>query len=306
MPYTLARGSHLAFQTHHVNGATYRLPKHGPENFFQDRCAAPACQRITMRFHQKAMPQTPSAENTRLVQRMASKIYSDDASLADWTKNYLREHQSRLATDLDLTLKILPAGCRVLDVGAAPLATSAALQTLGFEVEAIDLDPERFASVIADFSLKAHRCDIENEALPIANKSVGAVLFNELFEHLRINPIFTLSEVFRVLEPGGYLLLSTPNLRSFRGIRNLLIRDQGHAVSAGVYRQYEKLKTLGHMGHVREYTRRETVDFLDKIGFVTETIYFRGGYGHGLVGLAEKLAPSMRPFFSVIARRPNP
>ncbi|NRB70557.1 MAG: class I SAM-dependent methyltransferase [Xanthomonadales bacterium] len=241
-----------------------------------------------------------------MVLSTAAQIYSDDASLADWTRNYLRQHQGRLATDLDLVLKTLPKQCHVLDVGAAPFVTSAALQTLGFKVEAIDLEPDRFASVIAALRLKAHGCDIEKEALPLADQSVDAVLFNELFEHLRINPIFTLSEVFRVLKPGGHLLLSTPNLRSFRGIRNLILHDQGHAVSAGVYRQYAKLQSLGHMGHVREYTRRETVSFLKQIGFVSETIYFRGGYGRGLVGLAEKLAPSMRPFFSVIARRPEP
>ena len=92
-----------------------------------------------------------------------------------------------------------------------------------------------------------------------------------------------------------------PLSRSLRGLKNLILHNQGHAVSAGVYRQYEKLTTLGHMGHVREYTTREVTDFLARLGFRAERIVYRGGHGRGVVGLAERLAPSLRPFFSLVA-----
>jgi hypothetical protein len=57
------------------------------------------------------------------------------------------------------------------------------------------------------------------------------------------------------------------------------------------------------MGHVREYTTREVADFLTRIGFRIDAIIYRGGHGAGLVGLAERLAPSMRPFFTVVAAK---
>jgi SAM-dependent methyltransferase len=240
-----------------------------------------------------------------VVDGVASRIRPDDPALEDWTSNYLREHRLRLATDIDLVVEHVPAGARVIDTGAAPFVATAALASLGYDVLAVDLRPERFASAIDELGLDVRRCDIETELLPIADANVDAVLFNELFEHLRINPIFTMGEVLRVLVPGGVLLLSTPNLRSFRGIRNLVLRNQGHAVSGGVYRQYDKLRTLGHMGHVREYTTSETIDFLHRSGFATEDLVFRGGHGRGVVGLAERLTPSMRPFVTVIARRPR-
>ncbi len=251
-----------------------------------------------------AAPREPSEHSLRAIDEIASGVRPDDPDLDAWCANYLKEHRLRLGADLDLVQAHVPAGARVLDAGAAPLVTTGALASLGFDVCAVDLGPDRFAGVIDRLGLDVRRCDIEREPLPFDTGSVDAVVFNELFEHLRIDPIFTLEEVRRVLKPGGRLLLSTPNLRSFRGIRNLLLRDEGHAVSGGVYRQYEKLRTLGHMGHVREYTVTETTAFLERIGLVTEQVVYRGGHGRGLVGLGERLAPSFRPFFTVIAQRP--
>jgi SAM-dependent methyltransferase len=250
-------------------------------------------------------PHRPSDRSLGAVDATVGRIRPDDHALDDWTTNYLSEHRLRLATDVDLAVDHIPAGARVLDIGAAPYVATGALAALGYELRAVDIEPDRFAGSIAELGLDVLRCDIESEPLPIADGSVDAALFNELFEHLRIDPIFTLGEVRRVLAPGGVLLLSTPNLRSFRGIRNLLMRNQGHAVSGGVYRQYHKLRSLGHMGHVREYTTLETIDFLERVGFAVESLVFRGGHGRGIVGLAERLAPSMRPFFTVIARRPT-
>ena len=249
-------------------------------------------------------PQRPSERSLGVVDETAARIRSEDPALEEWTSNYLIQHRLRIATDVDLVVEQVPAGARVLDVGAAPLVATGALAALGYDLRAVDIRPERFAGAIAELGLDVRRCDIESEPLPVADASIDAVLFNELFEHLRIDPVFTLTEVRRVLAPGGRLMLSTPNLRSFRGIRNLVLRNHGHAVSGGVYRQYDKLRTLGHMGHVREYTTAETTDFLRRIGFSVETLVFRGGHGKGIVGLAERLAPSMRPFFTVIARRP--
>lgn len=258
-----------------------------------------------MRHTTTSAPQRPSERSIDAVDAASRRIRPDDPTLDDWSSNYLREHRLRLATDVDLAVEHIPAGARVLDVGAAPYVATGALAALGYRLCAVDIEPDRFARSIAELGLHVGRCDIESEPLPIADAGVDAVLFNELFEHLRIDPIFTLTEVLRVLVPGGLLLLSTPNLRSFRGIRNLVVRNQGHAVSGGVHRQYDKLRTLGHMGHVREYTTVETVEFLERIGFVVEAIVYRGGHGRGIVGLGERFAPSLRPFFTIIARRPT-
>ncbi|MCG8462362.1 MAG: class I SAM-dependent methyltransferase, partial [Holophagales bacterium] len=205
--------------------------------------------------------------------------------------------------DLFLVEEQVAPGSRILEVGSVPLLLTAALTASGHAVQGVDVAPERFASSIADLKLHVTRCDVETEALPFEDGAFDALLFNELLEHLRIDLLFTLREVHRVLRPGGTLLLSTPNLRSFRGLRNLLLLGRAHAVSGGVYAQWQKLERLGHMGHVREYTVRETSELLEQMGFRVEAVMHRGGHGKGLVGLLERLAPSWRPFFSLVARR---
>lgn len=242
-------------------------------------------------------------QDLALLADLAQRIGPDDADLDGWFAKYFHQHQQRLAADLWILRQHVQPRSRVLEYGAIPLLMTGALAALDYDVSAVDIRPERFAAAITDLQLDVTRCDVETEPVPFANDTFDAVLFNELFEHLRIDPIFTLCEVRRVLKPGGVLLLSTPNLRSFRGIRNLLMRNQGHAAAAGVYEQYEKLETLGHMGHVREYTTREVGEFLGHIGFRLDTLVYRGGYGKGLVGMAERLAPSLRPFFTAVARK---
>jgi SAM-dependent methyltransferase len=254
----------------------------------------------------EAEPRCFPERSFALLDQVAARIRPDDSTLDAWFSKYCREHRMRLAADLWIIERHVEPGSRVLEYGAIPLVMTAALAALEYAVSAVDIKPERFATAIASLGLDVTRCDVETEAVPFEANTFDAVVFNELFEHLRIHPIFTLGEVVRVLKPGGRLLLSTPNLRSFRGLRNLLFHNQGHAVSAGMYEQYEKLEVLGHMGHVREYTTREVSNFLTRVGFRVDKVIFRGGYGRGVVGIAERLIPSFRPFFTLVATKAGP
>lgn len=251
-------------------------------------------------------PRRLSDTSFELLDRVAARIRPDERRLDAWFDGYYREHRTRFAGDLRLVERYVARGGRILESGAIPLVMTAALSALEYDVTALDLRPERFAGAIAQLGLNVARCDIENEPVPCADGVFDAVLFSEVFEHLRINPVFTMREVRRVLKPGGLLLLSTPNLRSWRGVRNFLVHNRAHTTEGGVYAQYEKLETVGHMGHVREYTTREVADFLTAVGFRVETLIYRGGYGRGATGFAEWLMPSLRPFFTVVAVNPAP
>src|SRR5262249_49789596 len=138
----------------------------------------------------------------------------------------------------------------------------------------------------------------EHSPLPFDDDAFNVVVFNEVFEHLRINPIFTLGEVRRVLKPGGRVLLATPNLRSANGLGNFLLRGRAMSCGGGLFYEYQKLCNLGHMGHVREYTTREVIEFLTAIGFRVEEITYRGVVAGIPNWIIINLVPALRPFVS--------
>jgi SAM-dependent methyltransferase len=250
---------------------------------------------------EQAEPFTPPEHLVSLLRQIAASIAPDEGE--NWVLEYAHHHTTRLAFDLDVVMKNAMQGAKILEYGAVPLLLTAAVKALGHEVESIDIAPERFGRAIAQLNLAVQKVNIELEPVPFHDNSFDVVIFNELFEHLRINPVFTLKEVHRVLKRGGKLLLSTPNLRSLDGIKHFLIDNLSYSCSSDLYEQYRKLDTIGHMGHVREYTTREVIEFLHRIGFRVDSLLWRGAYSSRVRKAIVRIAPNLRPFFSVIATK---
>jgi SAM-dependent methyltransferase len=254
-------------------------------------------------YRVSAQASTPAPQSLRLVDEVARVI--EQYSIGEWRHlftDYVRNHRIRIALDAEQVKKYAGKQDRVLEVGVVPPVLTIILNRLGYRIRGVDIAPERFSETIT--GLDVSKCDVETEPLPFPDGSFDLVIFNELFEHLRINPIFTMREVLRILESGGMLLLSTPNLASIAGIRNFLLRNRAYSCLGDIYREYAKLETLGHMGHVREYTAVEVSEFLGKIGFEVDNIIYRGEYRQRLVRIATALFPRLRPYFTVVARKP--
>jgi SAM-dependent methyltransferase len=101
-----------------------------------------------------------------------------------------------------ILLGLLPDGHgkKALDLGCRDQYWTRVLQSKGYEVVSVDLEP-RHPSVL---------CVDANNPLPFADKTFDLVWCTEVIEHV-LKPEFTLNEIDRVLKPGGKLLLSTPN-----------------------------------------------------------------------------------------------
>ena len=151
------------------------------------------------------------------------------------------------------------------------------------------------------------RASADGAGLPLADSSVDVVIMSELIEHL-VDPDSTLDEAWRVLRPGGSLLLSTPNLAAWYN-RVLL--------ACGIQPLFTEVSLRGIygrpgsevVGHLRVFTRRALIGLLSATGFVD--IRITGAPYHDVPGPLKPLdrllcrTPSLASNLLAFARKPR-
>ena len=147
-------------------------------------------------------------------------------------------------------------GSRVLDVGASPFITSCALKRMGYEVVALDVEPEPYTKIAKSYGVSVVKCDLERDELNIDN--ADCAVFAEVLEHLHYHYAPSiLAKINRALKMKGILILTTPNVASlFRRLRMLLGKQP-------IYRY-----------HVREYTMEEVLALVEGAGFDVVKAYY--------------------------------
>lgn len=175
--------------------------------------------------------------------------------------------------------KFLDLGC---DDGGVTLKMAKAIGTKN--IYGVEIMDERIKTAISR-GIKVKKFDL-NEKFLFPTNTFDVVHANQVIEHLYDTDNF-ISEIYRVLKPGGYAIVSTENASSWVNIMSSILGFQifsltnfskkswaiGNPLSvhAGSNRQSDANR------HVRIYNYRGLIDYFKVYGFEVEKV---GGAGY--------------------------
>ena len=176
------------------------------------------------------------------------------------------------------TLKLIE-GKRVLDFGCWKGSQTYTIGKLGCEVIGID-SRQSDIDIANDFfklpNIKYEVRDIFKN--PFEPGYFDCVVFTEVIEHVE-NPIKFLREFWRILKPGGYLVLSTPNATSLKNVLFALSYRKKKKREKIIKDIKEEEKQTGtHLEHIFNWDFPTLTRLIIKSGFeISEHIFVRSG-----------------------------
>jgi SAM-dependent methyltransferase len=150
-------------------------------------------------------------------------------------------------------------------------------------------------------------CDVTCEPIPHPNDTFDYVMLNGVLEHWYCSPFYALSEIGRVLKPGGEFILETPNAANLRKRLWLLAGRYPYTPLTAIHHA-----THPHAFHHREHTMRELKWLVSQAGFEVVRALYRDGFHKSsptfpkrLYWIVTALAPPFRDMLILVSRKPG-
>ena len=126
----------------------------------------------------------------------------------DVKRRPITNYPYKLATEL-VTRHGISAGAKLLEVGAGRPDVLIGFREVGLEVFGCDISPVS-QKACKEVEIPFKYVELENGLLPYKSNTFDVVYSNSVIEHMH-DPLNFVSESFRVLKPGGMLLVLTPD-----------------------------------------------------------------------------------------------
>lgn len=156
-------------------------------------------------------------------------------------------------------------GKKILDLGAGNGKISQFFLDCGYDVYGIEWTNAGIEHLIK-IGVKAQKLDIENLPYNYQDKFFDEVFWGDNIEHLYF-PETVAREIYRILKPGGRLVLSTPN--------HGWIINRLYYMFMGLPRRTEGHKTkIWEWQHIRYFNKFTIKEFLNHCGFTNQFHFY--------------------------------
>ena len=179
----------------------------------------------------------------------------------DNDETYFKNNIHRYKFTLGKFLESTKQG-KILDIGCHYLHQAMLFSFLGFEVWGLDVSEfvrkeniQKRAKLTKVRFIEANNLGKPNGLNYFKDNAFDNILFAEILEHITFNPISLWKEMYRVLRPGGKIILTTPN---YYYLPSLIKKFARTLTLSGGYMSVEEIfsnVTFGH--HWKEYSVRE-------------------------------------------------
>ena len=236
---------------------------------------------------------------TRMTE-MEAGHFAGDAVIVDADRHQASEavREGTFESFVELAQRSAPTG-RWLDIGCGAGALLKAAQKAGYEVEGIELTPDRRAAASATTGAVIHGQPVEELQLPDASFDVISLI--NVFSHL-VSPTGTLLEIRRLLRPGGVIVCATGELlpgAKHSHMFSWCLGDHLHWLGDTTMPVYAEKVGL----HIAEHSRTPMLDLL----YTKEWARMRGASAKKNAVKAVLLAvPGALPALQAVMRRRQP